>query len=378
LQFKAWDGPNGHLPVFKKDPKLGLAKGPRAHIMAITKRWLAPDGDPTKGIDGWRLDVPGDIPHPFWIDWHKVVRAAKPDAYISGEIWTWAQPWLNNGDQFDAVMNYRFAEPVQQFFVNQKTAISPSTFNARLVELEMNYPLQVAQVQQNLFDSHDTDRAASMYVNPDRPYDGQNRIQDNAADIGYDPRKPNDTERARFRQAVAFQMSFLGAPMIYYGDEAGMWGPDDPSNRQPMIWKDLQPYDDPQVKFDQSLFDCYQRAIAVRAALPALQTGFYHPLLIDDSRGVIAFARDLDRTSVIVVINRSNGEQSVDVPVDAKGEIGLIDWMSPDSVGITQSSDKPDARPIASLKTDATPIMARDGKLAVELQPYQTMILSAK
>ena len=90
--------------------------------MAITKRWLAPDGDPSRGIDGWRLDVPGDIPHPFWIEWRKLVKSTKPDAYISGEIWTWAQAWLH-GDQFDAVMNYRFADTCQAFFVNQKLAI---------------------------------------------------------------------------------------------------------------------------------------------------------------------------------------------------------------------------------------------------------------
>ncbi|CAN5466752.1 hypothetical protein BH09PLA1_BH09PLA1_16870 [soil metagenome] len=378
MKFKAWDRDSGHLPVLKKDPKLGLAKGPRDHIMAITKRWLAPDGDPSNGIDGWRLDVPGDIPHPFWIDWHKVVRGAKPDAYISGEIWTWAQPWLSSGDQFDAVMNYRFAEPVQQFFVNQKTAIKPSEFNARLVELEMNYPLQVAMVQQNLFDSHDTDRAASMYVNPDRAYDAQNRPQDNAADVGYDPRKPNETEWARFRQATAFQMSFIGAPMIYYGNEAGMWGPDDPSNRQPMVWKELEPYDDPEVKFDQANFDFFQRAIAVRKALPALQTGFFRPVMMDDSRGLFAFARDLDGKSVIVVLNRNSSNQKIEIPIDAKGEVELIDWMNSDQVAVKRAGSGIDARPSASVKSDAKPLVAKDGKVAVELKPYGTMILSPK
>jgi hypothetical protein len=118
-------------------------------------------------------------------------------------------------------------------------------------------------------------------------------------------------------------MAFLGAPMIYYGNEAGMWGPDDPSNRQPMIWKDLEPYDDPKVKFDQKQFNFFQRVIAVRQALPALQTGFYRPVFTDDSRGIFAFARDLEGKSVIVVINRSGSDQKVEIPVDAKGDVAV-------------------------------------------------------
>jgi glycosidase len=375
MKFNAWGEDSGHLPVLKKDPKLGLARGPREHIMAITKRWLAPDGDPSKGIDGWRLDVPGDIPHPFWIDWRKLVKSTKPDAYISGEIWTWAQPWLNKGDQFDAVMNYRLAEPVQQFFVNQKQAITPEQFNARLVELEFNYPMQVALVQMNLFDSHDTDRAASMYVNPDRAYDAANRIQDNAEKMGYNPRRPNDIEWARMRQAVAFQMTFLGAPMIYYGDEAGMWGPDDPSNRQPLVWKDLEPYDDPQVKFDQAQFEHYQRCIAIRKALSPLQLGFFRPVLIDNERKIYAFAREMDGKNVYVVINKNDGATSIDLLVDMKD---AIDWMNPDNIEVKQPSESPDARPIATVKNGAKSLSSSGGKLTVELKPYGTAILAER
>src|SRR5205814_5670695 len=191
IQYKAWDKPNGELPIFRKTPDTGLAQGPYEHIMAITKRWLAPDGDARRGVDGFRLDVPGDIPHPFWIEWHKLVKNTKKDAYISGEIWDWAQPWLNDGDQFDAVMNYRFAIACQDFFVNQAKAITPTQFNTRLNQLIYTYPLQVALVQMNLFDSHDTDRFASMFMNPDLVYDASNRIQDNGA--GYNPAKPGPT-----------------------------------------------------------------------------------------------------------------------------------------------------------------------------------------
>ena len=124
FHYHAWDGDNGALPALKKDAALGIAHGPREHIMAITKRWLAPDGDPnSRGVDGFRLDAPEGIAHPFWAEWRQLVKAIKPDAYISGEIWGWAQSYLA-GDQYDAVMNYQFAMASQQFFVNQKTAIS--------------------------------------------------------------------------------------------------------------------------------------------------------------------------------------------------------------------------------------------------------------
>src|SRR2546430_4360427 len=127
-----------------------------------------------------------------------------------------------------------------------------------------------------------------MFVTRDVVYDASNRIQDNGPN--YNPAKPGPTERLRQKQAVAMQMTFVGAPMIYYGDEAGMWGPDDPSNRQPMVWKDLEPYEDPEVKFDPEVFGAYQRAIAVREKLEALQTGFFRPLVADDGAGVYGFA----------------------------------------------------------------------------------------
>lgn len=379
LNFKAWDGPSGHLPVFRKDGQLGLARGPRDHIFAITKRWLAPDGDPSKGIDGWRLDVPGDIPHPFWIDWRKVVKETKPDAYISGEIWGWAQPWLNGGDQFDAVMNYQFAMAAQDFFVNRGRAISPSQMNNRCVAMEYNYPFQVSLVQMNLFDSHDTDRLASMFVNPDRSYDQQNRPQDNAAQSGYDARKPNEQEWTRMRQAVTFQMSFLGAPMIYYGNEAGMWSPDDPSNRQPMIWKDLEPYDDREVTFDAKQFEHHQRTIAIRAALPALQTGFYRPVLLDDAEGVFAFARELDGQTVYVVINRIEVDSEIDLPLAAGENSPLFNWLDMNSTELNASVDaKADARPTIGIKPDALEYEPVDGRLRLHLPPFGSMILAPK
>lgn len=370
IRWRAWDGDDGHLPVFKKDAARGLAKGPYDHIMAVTKRWLDPDGDPTTrdGIDGWRLDVPGDIPMPFWIEWRKVVKAANPEAYTSGEIWTWAQPWLK-GDQFDAVMNYQFAMPTQSFFVNEQQAITASQYAKRLSALVFNYPLQVALVQQNLFDSHDTDRLASMFVNPDRPYDGRNRIQDNGPD--YSPRKPTDVEFSRMLQAIDAQMAFLGAPMLYYGTEAGMWSPDDPSNRQPMIWREKLPYEDPQIQFNNKVFNHVQRLIAIRRHHDVLRAGSFYPVYADDAARVFGFARSLGDRNAYIVINRSDKPADVTIPV-VPGR--YRDWLSPDQATVSHNREAPDARPAIAAVGDPA-VDSAAGSASIRLAPWQTMIL---
>ena len=378
FHYAAWDGPDGWLPVFRKDAELGLAPGPREHIFAITRRWMDPngDGDPSDGIDGWRLDVPGDIPHPFWRDWRKLVKSVNPDAYISGEIWTWAQPWLQ-GDQFDAVMNYRFAEAGQDFFVDRATAIPPSRFAQRCYELVQAYPFQVVLVQQNLYASHDTDRLASMFVNPDLPYDGRNRIQDNGP--WYDPSKPDATQWKRMKQAVTFQHTFAGAPMTYYGDEAGMWGPDDPSNRQPMIWRDLLPYDDPQIEFRADLFGHYQRVIAIRRGLEALQLGDFRVIEADDGRGLFVFCRQLEDQRVYVVLNRSPREQTVGFDLEAgDGAAQMYDLLDAAHADLVEAGeDELAGRPAIRLREGARGLPVVDGGVTVKLGAYESALLVA-
>lgn len=369
LNYKAWDKPSGSLPAFRKDPKTGLAKGPYEHVMAITKRWLAPDGDPKKGIDGWRLDVANDIPHPFWVEWRKLVKETNPEAYISGEIWQPAQPWLK-GDQFDAVMNYQFAMPAQRFFVNQKEATTPTVFSRELNRLVAMYPLQASLSMMNLYDSHDTDRLSSMFVNPDRPYDGANRLQD--SDPNYSPAMPDATQWARFTQAVDFQMFFLGAPMVYYGSEAGMWSPDDPSNRMPMVWKDLEPFDDKNVRFYPQVFAAYQRAIAVRQALPALQTGYVRTVSAVDDAGTLVLARELGNSTVYLAVNRSPQKRVISVDVESAVGGGWVNWMEVNSIDLDTSG----ARPVARISSRATTLQARQGILTVSVPAWGTAVLS--
>ncbi|MEM9752839.1 MAG: glycoside hydrolase family 13 protein, partial [Planctomycetota bacterium] len=372
IQWDAWDQPNGYLPTFKNDPDTGLAEGPKNHIFNITRRWMDPNGDgnPADGVDGWRLDVPGDIAHPFWIEWRKFVKGINPEAYITGEIWSWAQPWLQ-GDQFDAVMNYQFAMPALDFFVDDEHAITPSELGERMSRVVFNYPMQVSLAQMNLYDSHDTDRLASMFINPDRAYDGQNRPQDTGPN--YDPREPNDLERRRMMQAVAFKMAFLGCPMIYYGSEAGMWSPDDPSNRMPMVWPDLEPYEGEGVRFREDVFTAYRHLIAMRHTLPALQIGGFEVLITDDERGIFVFARRYGEHHAIVAINRSSETQSLNVPV---GNQTVGDAADPNQTVLIEP-EGPTER--ASLAWDQSFVpLEPDAKgfVTIRLSPFDTAVLT--
>ena len=367
IQWAAWDQPNGHLPVFKKDDELGLAEGPRQHIFDITKRWTDPDGDPSTrdGVDGWRLDVPGDIPHPFWKDWREVVKAANPDAYITGEIWSFAEPWLQ-GDEFDATMNYPFAMLAQDYFVDRETAISTEEFDERLRDLISRYPRPITLAMQNLMASHDTDRLASMFVNPDRPYDGANRPQDNAASFdgpAYSDREPSEEERRRMRQLVMFQHAFVGAPMTYYGDEAGMWSPDDPSNRQPLPWPDRGPYP-AGIGFDEAVFADFQRAMAIRGSVPALRSADFEPVLVGDE--VYAFKRESEDGLAYVVLSREAGKLLLDVEPGR-----YVDYADPSQAEVIVGDDgRPRVEPIGNGRP-----AGEDGRIGLQPTRDGVMIL---
>ena len=312
FKYEGWFGFDA-LPVFKKS-KTGLAsEAAKQHIFNVTRRWLAPDGKPENGIDGWRLDVPNEIAAPFWVEWRQVVKTAKPDAYITGEIWDRADSWLD-GTHFDAVMNYEFARPTVDWVFNKKMKITPSEIDRRLRELRLAYPLEATLVMQNLMDSHDTDRMASMALNPDRKYNELNRVQGDAPN--YNNAKPAAAQYTRARLTALLQMTYLGAPMVYYGDEVGMWGAADPTGRKPMLWEDLQPYEKPEENFvmkDQLAY--YQQIIALRNAHPALQTGVYRTLLTDDENDVWAFLRADHDEQLVVVLNASDAEREVVVPL---------------------------------------------------------------
>ena len=331
--FTGWAGSN-ELPELMQDED-GLVAGPRDYIYAATRRWMDPDGDgdPADGIDGWRLDVASCVRHPFWKAWRRHVRAINPEAYLVAEVVKSPdeeKPYLE-GDEFDATMNYNFLFAANEFFLADQFRISATEFDRKLRYLREAHPPQVAHVMQNLLDCHDTSRLASQIVNRDiwsvRDWDEFHRRTKPAHTAAYDTRKPTPAEYRRQRLVALFQMAYIGAPMIYYGDEAGMWAGNDPCCRKPMVWPDMayepeavlpdgtpRPVAD-DVAFDHELHDHYRHIIALRKASPALRRGDYRTLLADDARRLFAFARETDGDAAVCLFNADELMHTVELPV---------------------------------------------------------------
>lgn len=327
FDYEGWYGVK-ELPEIRENEN-GLIPEAREYVFNSVKRWMDPngDGDPSDGIDGWRLDVAEMLSKTFWRDFRMFVRGINPEVYLVGEVWweDWsnnhmfnARPWLE-GDVFDAVMNYRWAKEVIHFFVDQKNKITASEFASRLDKLRADYLTDVNFGLLNLLDSHDTDRLASQIVNPDDDYDHRDSPRDNP---NYDVRKPN-TQEIQIQKLIAlFQMTYVGAPMIYYGDEAGMWGADDPDCRKPMLWPDItyshetaHPFGKQrrpdENSFNRDLFDHYKKLIHIRNSNPVLQTGDFETLLADDEKDVLVFKRSHNNQSLIIAMNNSKTEHNI-------------------------------------------------------------------
>ena len=312
FEYEGWAG-FGSLPVFKKDADGLACEAVKQHVFDVTRRWMDPngDGDPSDGIDGWRLDVPNEIALPFWVDWCRHVRSINPEAYISGEIWDRADEWLD-GRSFDAVMNYEFAKVAFEWIGHRERKISPTEADRRLAELRIAYPSEVTYVLQNLIDSHDTDRAVSKIINPDRTYDSGNREQD---DPTYDGSKPEAAAYERLKLLALMQMTYVGAPMIYYGDEVGMWGSDDPNNRKPMLWRDLEPYEVPEENaVSEDVLAHYRAVIALRREHSALRTGSFRTIATDDTEDIWSYVRSDDGETLLVTLNAGESEARTTLP----------------------------------------------------------------
>ena len=330
MKYSGWWGVR-ELPEWRQNEN-GIVPGPRRYIFDITRRWMDPsgNGDISRGVDGWRLDVASCIRHAFWKDWRIHVKSINPDAYLVAELVNDIEdlkPFLR-GDEFDAVMNYNFAFACAEFFVEEATRITASEFDRRLAALRHAFPEETAYAQQNLLDSHDSDRFASHIVNRNlggyRAWMEYHRIS-KGRNPDYSTRRPNQEERAMQKVTVIFQLTYLGAPMIYYGDEAGMWGANDPCCRKPMLWDD-QAYDDevmlpsgaqrpqPQpVSFDHEMHRHYRKLIGIRNDYAALRRGDFRAVLADDDARVYAFSRSLEGQEIVVILSAGATEQTVTI-----------------------------------------------------------------
>jgi cyclomaltodextrinase / maltogenic alpha-amylase / neopullulanase len=241
LSYDAWDRPNGALPEFRQTPEGDLAPGPKAHIFAVTRRWMDPngDGDPRDGVDGWRLDVAPEIGRAFWRDWRAQVRSINPDAVLVGEIWSDAERWFN-GVAFDAQMNYPLAYALADWLAIDRDGTDAASCVER-IRAVTNHAPDHELAQMNLIASHDTERGVSLMMN------GTDRSFDQGAEPwreAYRRGSGDQDAKERLLAAYALLVALPGSPMIYNGDEWALPGADDPDNRRPIHWPGLAPTPD--------------------------------------------------------------------------------------------------------------------------------------
>jgi glycosidase len=328
FDYKGWWNAKS-LPQFNRT-KDDLNPGPKQYIFNATKRWMDPNGSgrDTNGIDGWRLDVARDVPLGFWKDWSKLVKTENPYAIIVAELWELSPDFISEKGPFDALMNYSFAFAVNKYIIADKKKISTTDFIKSLEEIIKTYPEKNQDVLQNLVDSHDTERLSSMIKNPDRDYDREG----DERNPNYDPGKPDKKDYEKQKLIAAFQMTYKGAPMIYYGDEVGMWGADDPHDRNPMVWDNLK-YDDEvidkssgfskgfetyKVEQNKELLSYYKKIISLHNNHSALMDGDVKFLYSNNETSVFAFERSDKQERIISVFNTGKNKAEFVIKLDTK------------------------------------------------------------
>ena len=245
----------------------------KEYLLGAVAKWTR------MGIDGWRLDVATEVDSHFWREFRETVRGINPDALIIGEFWRNSEAWLQ-GDQYDGVMNYGVQRAAVEYFA--KSAVAPQRFQELLTENLMRYSDAANDSMLNLLDSHDTARFL---------YEASG-------------------DKARLRLAAALQMTFPGSPAIFYGDEVGLSGPNDPGCRMAMQWDAEQQ--------DRWLLRWYRRLIQLRLASDSLTDGDFHTVLADDAANVYAFSRAVPGEQTLVVLHAGAAHW--------RGQLPIPDW----------------------------------------------------
>ncbi|MEK5207041.1 glycoside hydrolase family 13 protein [Psychrobacillus sp. FSL H8-0510] len=260
-------------------PKLNTANPEvKKYLLEVGTYWIN-----EFDIDGWRLDVANEVDQPFWREFRKTVKEAKPDVYILGEIWHDSMPWLR-GDQFDAVMNYPFKTNVLNLLA--KNSINSKQFAENMSKVYYSYPKTVFDFTFNLVGSHDTARILT-------------ECNDNI----------NIT-----KQVFTILLTFMGTPCLYYGDEIGLTGGQDPGCRECMDWDE----NNHQLELKNHI----QTLIALRTKEKLLANEgsitFVHPT---EANGIFGYKKHNATKTIIVLLNPSSDEQQYALDRDQKYNI---------------------------------------------------------
>jgi len=324
-----------HLPQFKTADD-DFTPPVKAYLLAMAKRWLAPKGNPDWGVDGLSFDLAFNLPAKFWPDFKQACRQIKPSVFIAGEI-TDIDPALVQGENLDGLLNYPLRGMMNEFFLNKKAKSVVREFDHAIAFLRSLYPAQMNEVMLNILSSQDTPRIKTVAVNPDLNYlDYQGHFQRSKIEFNQnlDLGPGTEDDQAALKLQLIFWMTYIGAPVIYYGDEVGMLGANDPDCRQPMLWPDIE-YDDishypygpaPYVRrqsLDQDLWQHYRLLIKIRRENMCLMRGDFKVLKKDDQQEIYVYVRSYENTKVVVALNTSSLDQEV--------ELDLADMAPPDA-----------------------------------------------
>ena len=298
---KNYDGWWGHDTL----PKLNYEDSPtlEEYILNIGKKWVSPPYN----ADGWRLDVAADLGysneynHIFWENFRKAVKSANPQALILAEHYGDPGEWLQ-GDEWDSVMNYdAFMEPLTWFLTGmEKHSDERRTDlwgNADNFVNTMNHFMASMltpslQVAMNELSNHDHSRFLTR----------TNHIVGRVAQLGSKAAEEG-INLAVMREAVAVQMTWVGAPTVYYGDEAGVCGFTDPDSRRTYPWG----------QENRELVEFHKEMIRIHKREKPLRTGSLK--MLSWSSNVLAYARFQEGEQIIVVLNNSKELKAVTIPV---------------------------------------------------------------
>ena len=276
---------------------------------SVTRHWLE------AGASGWRLDVSGDASFPdgYWESFRDVVDATDSDALTISETWQKDSTLLRmlRGDRLDTTMNYRLRDAVlgllspQAFdskgFADSGRIITPTEFVNRIASIREDYPDAAYYSLMNLLDSHDTERL--LWTLTPGTATTADKVLD-AANLA--------AGKKRQRIAALLQFTMPGAPTVFYGDEVGMTGADDPDDRRTYPWAGKGTKVDTR---DLGLLAHYTSLGAARADNPALTRGDLRVLLADDDAGTLAYGRATQAQAAVVAVNRSAQTRTLAIPV---------------------------------------------------------------
>jgi glycosidase len=309
--YNGWFGFDTIPEVLEQGPVYQLFTGDDG----VVPHWIK------EGTAGWRLDVMDNLSHKFMRLIRASAKAADPEALIVGEKWDDASIFLL-GDQADTTMNYRFRRAVIGL-VNGDTAdldgaiagLTPSRFRERMLGVKEDYPAAAWATLMNLVDSHDTTRILwTLAPGKDDP-----AVKESAAGL--------TAAKAKLRLVSALQMTWPGMATVYYGDEAGLTGHDDPDDRRTYPWDSV----------DTALRDWYRTLGTLRGAHEALRTGDLEFLAADDTTGTLAYLRRTDAEAAVVALNLATEARTVDLDLTGRIPDGTVlkDGIGGGSVTVT-------------------------------------------